>query len=58
MSWRQSIINVLSDALRFIVTGVLMLDVILLAAFSLWFCAKFLWQLVKLLNRVWFGTDW
>jgi hypothetical protein len=58
MSWRQSIISVLSDALRFIVTGCLMIDGILLAAFSVWFVGRFLLQVFRLLNRTWFGADW
>jgi len=58
MSWRQSTICLLSDGLRFAAWGCLLIDGILISAFSVWFVARFLWQVIKFFNRAWFGHEW
>jgi hypothetical protein len=58
MSWAQTKLHVLADLMRFAAIGFLTIDAILLALFSTWFVARLLWQLVKLLDRTWFGTAW
>ena len=58
MRWRQSIIDALSDALRFLIKFALILDGIMVSVFSIWFTAMFLWRLHEWLLRVLFGSPW
>lgn len=58
MSWRQSLATFLTDALRLSIRSCLFIDGILLAVFSIWFCYKFLFQIVNWLNRVFFAAPW
>ena len=58
MSWRQKVSDHIADFLRFIGYVFLAFDAIVLAVFSFWFVAKFLWHLTQYLNRVLFDGPW
>jgi hypothetical protein len=56
--WRQNIIDLLSNALRFTAMACLMIDGILLSCFTVWFCIRFLHNFMAYLNRVLFNHNW
>lgn len=58
MSWKQTLATFLTDALRLSIRSCLLIDGILLSLFSIWFCFKFLFQIVNWLNRVLFASQW
>lgn len=58
MAWKQTVIDLLSDGLRFCARGALLLDGILISVFTVWLTARTLWHLVKWLNRVCFSAEW
>jgi len=58
MSWQKTFIDKAGDILRFIGYAFLAVDAIVLAAFTFWFIAKFVWNFMSFLNRVMFGRPW
>ena len=50
MAWQKNIADWLTDALRLIARAGLLIDAILLSAFSTWFVAKSCWKLMDLLD--------
>ena len=38
--------------------GAFVLNILMLAVFSVWFTTVFLWRLHRYLTRVWLGHDW
>jgi len=58
MNWKQNLTTFLTDTLRLSIQACLFVDGILLALFSIWFCVKFLIQIVNWLNRTVFGAPW
>ena len=56
--WRQNTMDLLRDALRFVVSACVILDGIFIAVFSVWFLAEFLWHAAQWCNRVLFGGPW
>jgi hypothetical protein len=58
MRWTSNITDHWADVLRFFVRAVFILNGLMLAAFSVWFTARFLWRLHRYLGRVWFGHEW
>lgn len=58
MSWKQKFTDSMADVCRFMVRAAVYADVILFAAFSVWFAAKFCWFSACALNRVLFSKPW
>ena len=58
MNWKASTLEFLGEAMRFAWRICLALDVNLMSVFSVWFTAKFLWQLGGWLTRTIFRTPW
>lgn len=58
MSWKQSTVEFLSDALRFSVRACLLVDGILMAVLSVWFVWRFVWHVKGWLARVMFDSPW
>lgn len=58
MSWRQTTIGFLADALRFLIRGLLFIDLIMVSVFSVWFTARFLLQLGKWATSHLFSSNW
>jgi hypothetical protein len=58
MSWRKNISENIADILKFLGHGFLILDAIVLAAFSFWFICRFTWQLAHWLQRILFSNPW
>jgi hypothetical protein len=56
--WRQTITEKIWDAIRLATWGLIALDFILIALFSLWFVAESLWHLRGWCSRVLFHSDW
>ena len=50
MSWQQSFSTIVADVLRLIVRGALLIDCILIAAFSTWFVFKSVLEIRNWLN--------
>ena len=58
MNWKKNLLDVLSDALRFVVRGIMLINGLMLAVFILLFSAKFLWRLHEWLDVVFLGQSW
>ena len=58
MSWKQRVVDILRDVLRFCVSMCIIIDGILLATFSCWLCWKLVWHTRDLLTRAWFSRPW
>ena len=58
MSWKRSLARFIADALRLSITVCLFIDGILLALFSIWFVAKFLYQTMNWLKETLFNGPW
>ena len=58
MNWKKKFSEHISDLLRFIAYVFLAFDAIVLAAFTFWFVAKFIWHLGQWLNYVLFDGPW
>ena len=58
MRWTVNITERWADLLRFAVKSAMIFNGIMLAAFSVWFTAMFLWRLHAYLWRVWLGGEW
>jgi hypothetical protein len=58
MTWRMRFIDSAGETLRFIGYLFLVLDAIILSAFTLWFTGKFLWFFAHWLDRVIFSNYW
>ena len=56
--WKKSIIEVLSDVLRFAVWAGLVIGVIAMSLFVAWFAGEFFWHLGEWCKRVPFGQPW
>ena len=56
--WKQNAATFLADALRLTIRACLLIDGILLALFSIWFCANFLIHTVHWLDRILFSGPW
>jgi len=56
--WTINITDRWADWLRFAIKSSFILIGFMVAIFSLWFCAQFLWRLHQLLDRTWFGHSW
>ena len=54
MSWKKRFTDNVGDILRFIGYAFLAFDLIVLSIFSLWFIAKFVYELSLWLDRVMF----
>ena len=57
-NWKQSLMNFFTDAMRISIRACLLIDGILLALFSIWFCYKFIGHSMKWLNRILFSYEW
>ena len=58
MHWKQTVLEFIGDALRFVGRACVAVNVILLGLFSVWFCVRFLWFLASWLNRSVFDEPW
>lgn len=58
MSWKQTLARFIADALRLSITVCLFIDGILIALFSIWFVAKFLYQTMNWLSETLFNHPW
>lgn len=58
MSWKQDLIDKMTDVLRFTLRACLFIDLFLFAVFSVWFSVMFVWHLMRWLDRVMFGSPW
>lgn len=58
MNWKQKLIDGLADALRFCVSGALMIDAVILALASIYVVTKLAFFTVRYLDRVWFSHSW
>ena len=57
-AWKQSMMTFFADALRLTIRACLLVDGILLALFSIWFCWNLLRQLMTWCARVLFSSNW
>lgn len=58
MVWKTSVLQFMTDALRFIGHAGLLICVVLLSVWLVWFCARFLWHSADYLDRTLFGSPW
>ena len=58
MSWKQTTLDFLGDALRFIGRACALIIVILVGLWSVWFVANLLSQLKGYCGRTIFGSPW
>ena len=58
MAWKTGFFDKVSDFLRFVAYGCIAVNAIILAVFTVWFTAKFVWHLIDWLNRVMFANKW
>jgi len=58
VSWKQDLIDKMTDVLRFTLRACLFIDLFLFAVFSVWFSVMFVWHLMCWLDRVMFGSPW
>jgi hypothetical protein len=58
MSWKQTTVTVLGDALGFLGRACALVDIILISVFSVWLVAKFLWHTMTWLNKTVFNSPW
>jgi hypothetical protein len=58
MSWKKRTIDHVADNIRFIGSAFLLMDLVVLAAFTLWLTAKFVWFLGGWARRVFFNSPW
>jgi hypothetical protein len=58
MRWKINFTDHWSDVLRFALRTVFVLNIFMLAVFSVWFTAIFLARLGQYLMRTWFGHPW
>lgn len=58
MAWRQKLTEVMTDVLRFLVRGALILDAIALSAASVYVVIKLCWFAIHWLDRVLFAAPW
>jgi hypothetical protein len=56
--WRQTIVELIWDVVRLATWGVIALDLVLIALFSLYFIALTLWHLAGYCNRTIFHAPW
>jgi hypothetical protein len=58
MRWTVNITERWADLLRFAVKAAMIFNGIMLAAFSVWFTAIFLWRLLQFVWKAWLGHRW
>ena len=58
MSWEQKTTDVITSVLRVLIRGGILLNLIMLSAFSVWLCAQFLWHLLQYIERTLFSAPW
>ena len=58
MRWTPNLTDRWADCLRFAIKSAFILNGVMVAGFSVWFVAMFLWRLHQLLARAWFGHSW
>jgi hypothetical protein len=58
MSWRQTAIGFLGDAMRFLSRMFILSDLILISGFSVWFVWRFLAHLCRWLDKTIFNSPW
>jgi len=58
MAWKQTIITVMAEGLRFFGRACVLIDVILVSVFSVWLVSKTLWHAAAWLNRTVFSGSW
>jgi hypothetical protein len=58
MAWRQRLTEVMTDILRFLVRGGLILDAIAISAASVYVVVKLCWFAIRWLDRVLFCAPW
>ena len=58
MMWNIDITQRWGELIRFALKVAFILNVLMLAVFSVWFTSLFLWRLHQYLARVWLGHDW
>jgi hypothetical protein len=58
MTWKQKLVDTLTEGLSFCVRGALLLDGIILALASIYVTCKLAFFTLRLLDRVWFGSRW
>jgi len=57
-NWKQDITTLLAEILRLSIRACLLVDGILIAMATVWFCGKFLYYSVNWLNRTMFDSPW
>ena len=57
-NWKQTTLTLLADMLKLSIRICLVIDGILVALFSIWFCGKLLYFVIHWLNRTVFGSPW
>ena len=58
MSWKQTVISVMADLLRFLGRSAILVDAILISVFSVWLVWKLVWHTGQWLNRTLFSGPW
>jgi hypothetical protein len=58
MQWKVDITQHWGELIRFTLKVAFVLNILMLAVFSVWFTTVFLWRLHRYLARVWLGHDW
>lgn len=57
-NWKQTIVDLFINVMRLMLRVCLFLNCLMLALFSIWFCASFLIKLMGWLHRTLFSHDW
>jgi len=58
MAWKQTIVTVMAEGLRFFGRACILIDVILISVFSVWLTSRILWHAAGWLNRTVFRCPW
>ncbi len=58
MQWNVNITERWGEIIRFALKAAFLLNVVMLAVFSVWFTGRLLWRLHQYLARAWFGYPW
>lgn len=58
MPWEHKTTDTIASILRVLIRGGVLLNLIMLSAFSVWLCARLLWHFLQFIERTIFSSPW